>query len=244
MVSAATGVMNSLLAKLTVLLGDEYNLHRKVKRGIESLKDELSSMNALLERLADMDVLDPQMKDWRNRVREMAYDIEDCIDRYMLQFHDEPDKPTGIKGFFRKTIKKVKRLGARHDIGEQIQDLKTRIDEASQRRDRYKLDAAISTSSMETIDPRLPALYAEASSLVGIDGPTDELIKLVDDGEQSLKVVSIVGFGGLGKTTLANQGLCDEPREEDWLINKLRDFLKDKRRFFDWSGVVGKEVEC
>uniref|UniRef100_A0A0E0J4I4 Uncharacterized protein n=1 Tax=Oryza nivara TaxID=4536 RepID=A0A0E0J4I4_ORYNI len=208
MVSAATGVMNSLLTKLTVLLGEEYKLQKRVKHGIECLKDELSSMNALLEKLADMDVLDPQMKDWRNQVREMAYDIEDCIDRYMLQLHDEPDKRAGMKGLFRNTIKKVKKLGARHEIGKQIKELRTHIDEASQRRYRYKLDAILdscSTCAVETIDPRLSALYVEESSLVGIDGPMNELIKLVDDREQSLKVVSIVGFGGLGKTTLAKQ---------------------------------------
>lgn len=44
-----------------------------------------------------------------------------------------------------------------------------------------------------------------ASLVFGIDGPRDELIKLVDDGKKQLKVVSIMGFGGLGKTTLANQ---------------------------------------
>uniref|UniRef100_A0A0D9WY83 AAA+ ATPase domain-containing protein n=1 Tax=Leersia perrieri TaxID=77586 RepID=A0A0D9WY83_9ORYZ len=288
MVSAATGVMNSVISKLTELLGEEYNLQKGVKQDIAFLKDELSSMNALLEKLADMDVLDPLTNDWRNQVRDMAYDIEDCIDRCMLQLHCESDKPAGIMGFFSDMIKKVEMLGTHHRMGKQIQELKTRIGEASQRRKRYKIDVVLNssgTSILETIDPRLPALYVESSSLVGINGPTDELIKLVDDGEQSLKVVSIVGLGGVGKTTLANQvyiklgqqfhcqafvsisqkpdvknilgnilsqinkGLVqDKNREECWLIDELRAFLKDKRYFVIiddiWSTEAWKFIKC
>ena len=46
---------------------------------------------------------------------------------------------------------------------------------------------------------------------MGIEAPRDELIQLMMDHHQDgvssaqlLKVLSIVGFGGLGKTTLAN----------------------------------------
>lgn len=59
------------------------------------------------------------------------------------------------------------------------------------------------------VDPRLPALFEESKRLVGIDVPREEITKLLmeDGGSDSgqLKVASIVGFGGLGKTTLAKQ---------------------------------------
>ncbi|CAO2142488.1 unnamed protein product [Urochloa humidicola] len=208
MASAATGVMSSLLAKLAELLREDYQMHKGMRREIAFLKDELSSMSALLERLADMEVLDPQTREWRNQVREMTYDIEDCVDDYMRQLRSgPPQRPSGVMGFFLGYVQKVKELVTRHETVEQIQELRDRIVEAGHRRKRYKIDDTVNSTNINVVpvDRRLPALYAELGGLVGINVPIDEVIKLLGDGEQGMKVVSIVGCGGLGKTTVANQ---------------------------------------
>ena len=70
---------------------------------------------------------------------------------------------------------------------------------------RYKIDDTDFSHAVQ-IDPQLPALFVEAERLVGIDGPREKIIELLkDDDHGQRQVVSIVGFGGLGKTTLANQ---------------------------------------
>lgn len=74
---------------------------------------------------------------------------------------------------------------------------------------RYMVDVHVANSTASTaIDPRLFAIQTKASDLVGIDEPRDVLIRMLtleDDlaSNKNLKIVSVVGSGGLGKTTLA-----------------------------------------
>jgi disease resistance protein RPM1 len=70
---------------------------------------------------------------------------------------------------------------------------------------RYKVDDIVPPRKT-TIDSRLiEALYAEETKIVGIVEAKEEVIKMLteEDGGQQKRIVSIAGFGGLGKTTLA-----------------------------------------
>ncbi|CAO2201514.1 unnamed protein product, partial [Urochloa humidicola] len=84
---------------------------------------------------------------------------------------------------------------------------------------RYRgSDIFIRTSNNADVDRRALQLFEDASKLVGIDGPKAELVKLLkNDGcaSSTLKVVSIVGLGGIGKTTVANQVYLELKEEYD-----------------------------
>jgi CO dehydrogenase nickel-insertion accessory protein CooC1 len=201
-VSATTGVMNPLIGKLTMLLKDEYKKLTGVRKQASFLKDELSAMKALLDKMELMDKLDPSAKNWRDHIREMSYDMENCIDDFM---HDIDGAHAKV-GFVKKIAKRLWRLGRRHQIANRIEELKVLAVEANARRERYKIDECVDMSPrVVTIDPRMSAIYKEAAGLIGVDGPREELVSLLMVSEKKLKVVSIVGFGGLGKTSLAKQ---------------------------------------
>ena len=72
LVTVSTGVLKPLLSKLTTLLSDKYVKLKWVRRQISFLRDELSTMSATLQMLVDAEDLNPHMRDWRDKVRELA----------------------------------------------------------------------------------------------------------------------------------------------------------------------------
>ncbi|KAM3195615.1 hypothetical protein ACQJBY_071645 [Aegilops geniculata] len=209
LVSVATGTLKPVLGKLASLMGDEYKRLKGVRGEIKFLTDELTAMHAFLLKMSEEEDPDVQDKVWMNEVRELSYGMEDSIDDFMKRVDDNDTNP----GSFTEKIKNLLgEMKTRHRIANEIQDFKKRIIEVGERTARYKTRDAFSKTVNVTVDPRALAMFEHASMLVGIDEPKAELIKLLteEDGcastqHKQVKMVSVVGSGGMGKTTLANQ---------------------------------------
>jgi hypothetical protein len=213
--SLTEGAVRSLLCKLGCLLTEDTWLVQGVHGEIQYIKDELECMNAFLRNLTISQIHDDQVRIWMKQVREIAYDSEDCIDEFIHNLGESSEM-----GFFGGLISMLRKLACRHRIALQLQELKARAQDVGERRSRYGVELAKATheeahprltrhASLH-IDPQLHALFAEEAQLVGIDEPRNELVSWLMEEDLRLRVLAIVGFGGLGKTTLARM-VCGSP---------------------------------
>ncbi|GAU16413.1 hypothetical protein TSUD_117620 [Trifolium subterraneum] len=215
----AESAVLSALGEVFQFLKEETNLLRGLHKDFSDIKDELESIQVFLKdadrRAADEADTNDGIRTWVKHIREVSFRIEDLIDEYLQLIH-RPNPP-GCGSIVCKIPSLIKTLIPRHQIASEIQDIKLSIRGIKERSQRYNFQisheqgSSSSRNNTEEIengrwrDPRLSSLFLEETEIVGFEGPREELFGWLLEGAAERTVISVVGMGGLGKTTLVKQ---------------------------------------
>ncbi|XBI56206.1 hypothetical protein VPH35_037847 [Triticum aestivum] len=213
-VGASSNAVKSLVGKLGSLLAQEYTLIQGVRDDIQYINDELASMQAFLNRTKRAGSHDEQRQDWMKQVREVSYDIEDCVDDVNHRLGHEP-RGNGKLMYIRKKWYFLTTMYVRRCIAAEIGNLKVRAQQVSDRRTRYGVDNLRGSSSEPVVADAPTDRVAPPPELIGTKQPVGVEDAMNELGgwfkaeqrttQQSTekRFLAIFGFGGLGKTTLA-----------------------------------------
>ncbi|CAL5354894.1 unnamed protein product [Camellia sinensis] len=202
----AERAVSSVFQYLAPLLTGEVELLKGIRKEIVSIKAELERIHSFLkDAKSRAETGDKGVKIRVKQVRQVAYRIQDVIDEHILLVL--PKQP-GLFSSLHKVTQTITKLKPRHEIASQIQDIKTTIREIKEGANRYAFSTSTSSEHSSTSkdkmwrDPRLASLFIGDDKVVGIESPKYELIsKLVDQNQSQRAVISVVGMGGIGKTT-------------------------------------------
>ncbi|XP_011013764.1 PREDICTED: disease resistance protein RPM1-like [Populus euphratica] len=197
------GLVTFLLSKLADFIQEEERLLAGVKAEAEYIRDELEFMLVFLRAADAMEEKDDGLKVLVQRVRDVAYDVEDTLDLFRLRLtHDHGDKFCSSVQTISNSIVTLK---ARNNITE--------------------------PSSSSTHTPRVarPGNIVEEANIVGIEKPKRHLIGWLVRGRSEREVISVVGMGGLGKTTLKTVPQGVDNMDSDKLKTVINKFLQQKR---------------
>ncbi|XP_076912008.1 putative late blight resistance protein homolog R1B-14 [Bidens hawaiensis] len=209
----ADAVVEFLLDNLKRLLLYNAELISGLKGQVESLYKELSLMKAFLKDSKEKRSEYEYVRELVRQIRDVAYEAEDIIDTFVVNAVLQKERST-----FSKMVHVFDHPAKLRSVAKDIESIKEKVKEIYEK-NKFGIEALYAGESSKkpsSLKRRTPEV--EEDNVIGFDEEAQEVVSQLTNINESLEVVSVVGMGGLGKTTLAKKVYCDPAIEFHFFV--------------------------
>ncbi|TYG96756.1 hypothetical protein ES288_A11G377900v1 [Gossypium darwinii] len=204
----AFDIATELITKLSSRALSQVGLCWNLKHDIDDLKRTVRTIKAVLLDAEEKSVTDNLVKVWLEELKDVLYDADDLLD----DFSTEALRKDLMGG--NKLTKEVRLFFSSSNqfayglrMGRQIKATKARLTLIGSEANNFGFmvrDRPIETSFMTKKRPQTHS-FVPKDKIIGRDDDKAALLKLMleFESEDNVYIIPIVGFGGLGKTALA-----------------------------------------
>ncbi|XP_052309941.1 putative disease resistance protein RGA3 isoform X2 [Populus trichocarpa] len=213
----AEGVLFTIAEEIIKTLGSltaqEVALWWGLKDQLRKLNDTVTRIKAVIQDAEEQaQKQNYQIEDWLMKLQEAVYDAEDLLDDFSTQVLRKqlmPGKRVSreVRLFFSRSNQFV--YGLR--MGHRVKALRERLDDIGTDSKKFKFDVRGEERASSTT-VREQTTSSEPEITVGRvrDKEAVKSFLMNSNYEHNVSVISVVGMGGLGKTTLAQHVFNDE----------------------------------
>ncbi|KAJ4717932.1 Disease resistance protein [Melia azedarach] len=207
----AEALVSVVLDQLASILVEQVKAKVKLVVGVEEEVKKLTSnfraIKSVLEDAENRQVKENAVRDWLDKLKDASYDIEDVLDEWKTEVQKLQMKEVENASQFKK---KVRSLVLRNDIADKIKNLNKMLDDIAKEKDMFGFSL---TGTIKKLEPQKTTSFIDISKVHGRHQDKHKIIELLlserNEGVESLPVISLVGMGGIGKTTLARLAYHD-----------------------------------
>ncbi|KAK1418145.1 hypothetical protein QVD17_27284 [Tagetes erecta] len=214
----ADGAVNFLLEKVTAILMQEASLLGDSQSDVEAIKLELEIMRSCIRDAERSRLKSEMVETWVRQVREVAQKVEDVLDEYVYYKDMEADGSKGLKNLVQEMIKVPLHMSRRRKISLKLQKLKAQVQEVCERRKTYTFEEKKEDENRSARNASIDwwqrqeelSMFVDEDEIVGMGDNKEKLMEWLMEDDPRRMVISVVGMGGLGKTTLVTKVYNDQ----------------------------------
>ncbi|XP_078153847.1 putative disease resistance protein RGA3 isoform X2 [Carex rostrata] len=249
-VSLATNLLPSIRASAHASSSSSSNSNNSDRERARAVEEDLERLMRTLERIKatlydaeEKEIRDRSVKLWLKELKKVAYDAEDVLGEYQYEVtrvQVEARNASEASGSHkREQIEYIVTIP--NGTVDRLNKIRNRFDEIANDREALQLRESDGVRRPNNKISRPPTGHmVDEANIFGRDADISEVIDfLLTEKENSFSIISIVGKGGLGKTTISQLVYKDERISQCFDLNGWVCVSEE----FDVRGLIKETIE-